>query len=108
MNISSIARRPFFDKFFVTPCMPGFLRLALIDSLSFNSKTQTGGAIDNFRNPDFMKQKCMSGLKRHYKVVEEINVDGNHITTMLTMSDLIQIGGASAIHYCNGPFIDVP
>jgi hypothetical protein len=107
MNISSIARRPFFDKFFIAPCMPGILRLALIDSLSFNSKTQTGGAIDNFRNSDFTKLKCYSGLKKHYKIVEEINYNGNHITTMLTMSDLIQLGGAAAIHYANGPFIDV-
>jgi hypothetical protein len=108
MNISSIARRPFFDKFFLAPSMPGFLRLALIDSLSYNSKTQTGGAINNFRSSDFKKLKCFHGLKKHLSTVEEINLDGNHITTMLTMSDLIQLGGASAIHYCNGPFIDVP
>lgn len=108
MNISSIARRPFFDSFYIAPVMPGFLRLALVDSLSFNFSSKTGGAIDNFRNSEFMKLKCLSGLKTHYKKVQDIHVNGNHITTMLTMSDLIQIGGASAVHYCGGPFIDVP
>ena len=37
------------------------------------------------------------------KQVEEIKKSGNHITAMLSMSDLIQLGGYAAVEYCGGP-----
>lgn len=35
--------------------------------------------------------------------IEEIKVDGNHITAMLSYSDLIQLGGYTAVEYTGGP-----
>ena len=35
--------------------------------------------------------------------VQEIKKTGNHITTMLSISDLIQLGGYAAVEYCGGP-----
>ncbi len=32
---------------------------------------------------------------------------GNHITAELSLADLIQIGGVSAIEYCGGPNIEI-
>lgn len=107
MNISIVARRPFFDKFYLNPSFPGFLRLALSDSLSFNPSKNTGGAINNYNNHHFLKLKVNSGLKHYLKEVNDIQADGNHITNMLHTSDLIQIGGAAAIEYCGGPKIDI-
>jgi len=37
------------------------------------------------------------------KQVEEIKKSGNHVTAMLSMSDLIQLGGYAAVEYCGGP-----
>ena len=107
MNISIIARRPFFDKFYSNPSFPGFLRLALSDSLSFNPTKNTGGAINNYNNHHFLKLKVNSGLKHYLKEVNEIQISGNHITNMLHTADLIQLGGAAAIEYCGGPKIDI-
>lgn len=107
MNIGSIARRPFFDKFFLSPTMPGFLRLALSDSLSFNAEEHVGGAVNNFHSHNFLKLPINSGLKTIYRTAEEIHYDGNHITTMLSLPDIIQIGGAAAVEYAGGPFINV-
>lgn len=108
MNISVIARKPFFDKFFVAPSMPGFLRIALTDALSFNKQNNTGGAINNYKDPQFLKLKTNSGLKSLCKEISDVKEHGNHVTFMLSISDIIQLGGASAIQYCGGPFIDVP
>lgn len=107
MNIGSIARKPFFDKFFISPSMPAFLRLALSDSLSFDPETRMGGTINNFNSHNFLKLSINSGLKPAYKTVEEIQHEGNHITTMLSIPDIIQIGGAAAVEYAGGPFIDI-
>lgn len=106
MNISIIARKPFYDKFFLAPTMPGFLRLALIDSLSYN-KNGLGGPINNYTSHDFIKNKKISDIKKFYTELEDIHEKGNHITNMLTRADLIQIGGAAAIQYCGGPYIDL-
>ena len=37
------------------------------------------------------------------KQVDEIKRHGNHITTLLSYSDLIQLGGYAAVEYCGGP-----
>jgi catalase (peroxidase I) len=35
--------------------------------------------------------------------IEEIKNFGNHITAMLSYSDLIQLGGYAAVEYAGGP-----
>jgi hypothetical protein len=40
-------------------------------------------------------------------MIEALQKEGNHITAILSMADLIQIGGVSAIEYCGGPLINV-
>lgn len=35
--------------------------------------------------------------------IEEIKEDGNHITTLLSYADLIQLGGYCAVEYTGGP-----
>jgi len=35
--------------------------------------------------------------------VNEIKKQGNHITAMLSRSDLLQLGGYAAVEYCGGP-----
>jgi len=40
-------------------------------------------------------------------MVQALQKEGNHITEILSMSDLIQIGGASSVEYCGGPFIQI-
>lgn len=35
-----------------------------------------------------------------------IKEDGNHITAMLSVADLIQLGGYCAVEYCGGPVIN--
>ena len=37
------------------------------------------------------------------KEVSEIHQNGNHITTMLSQADLLQMGGYAAVEYCGGP-----
>ena len=37
------------------------------------------------------------------KEAREIQQMGNHITAMLSLSDLIQLGGYAAVEYCGGP-----
>lgn len=43
------------------------------------------------------------GLKFAMDQIEELKVDGNHITAMLSYSDLIQLGGYAAVEYTGGP-----
>ncbi len=107
MNISIVARKAFYDKFFIKPFMPNFLRMALADGLSYNPLNNSGGAIDNFRQKEFLKLKVNSNQKSIYKEYSDIKEYGNHITSLLSIPDLIQIGAASSIQYCGGPFIDV-
>ena len=118
MNISIIAKKPFYDKFFLAPCMAGYLRLALVDSLSFDSLTNRGGAINNYDNSNFALSNLIStntqevslhkGLKKtFYHEIKDVHKFGNHITAMLSYSDIIQIGGAAAIQYAGGPAIEL-
>ena len=37
------------------------------------------------------------------KLVQDVKENGNHITAMLSISDLIQLGGYTAVEYCGGP-----
>lgn len=107
MNISIVARKAFYDKFFVKPLMPNFLRMALADGLSYNPLNNSGGAIDNFRQKEFFKLHVNLNQKSNYKEFSDIKEQGNHITNLLSIPDLIQVGAAASIQYCGGPFIDV-
>jgi catalase (peroxidase I) len=42
-------------------------------------------------------------LNHAMKLVKEVKEEGNHITEMLSYSDLIQLGGYTAVEYCGGP-----
>jgi len=37
------------------------------------------------------------------KIIKNVKEDGNHITAMLSYSDLIQLAGYTAVEYCGGP-----
>ena len=107
MNIRSIGRKAFFDIYFSNPIMPQMLRIAMSDALSFNPSVETSGPRAHFNFSKFRKLKENSGLNKTFKVIKEIKTDGNHITEKLSISDLIQLGGAAAVEYCGGPYIEI-
>lgn len=43
------------------------------------------------------------GLDFAMDQIEDIKQEGNHITALLSYSDLIQLGGYAAVEYCGGP-----
>lgn len=107
MNIRSIARKPFFDFMYMQPIMPQILRIAISDALSFNKSLENSGARAHFNFSKFRKLKSNTGLNKAFKVIKEIKENGNHVTELLSISDLIQLGGASAVEYCGGPYIEL-
>jgi L-ascorbate peroxidase len=107
MNIRSIARKPFFDFFFMGPIMPQVMRIALSDALTYKPGVNTSGPRAHFNFSKFRKLKANAGLNKQFKVIKEIKEEGNHVTDRLSLSDLIQIGGASAIEYSGGPYIEM-
>ena len=36
-------------------------------------------------------------------IIKNVKTHGNHITEMLSMNDLIQLAGYTAVEYCGGP-----
>lgn len=40
------------------------------------------------------------------EIVEDVKKNGNHITAMLSYSDLIQLAGYTAVEYCGGPSME--
>ena len=42
-------------------------------------------------------------LSAAIKLIEDVKENGNHITAMLSFSDLLQLGGYTAVEYCGGP-----
>jgi L-ascorbate peroxidase len=42
-------------------------------------------------------------LNSAINIIRDIKEHGNHITAMLSYSDLIQLGGYTAVEYCGGP-----
>ena len=103
MNLNHIAKKPFFDLFYKTPCMPQMARAAFQESASFNHGSRTGGVNGALR----LKEKLALPENKEYKFamdrVHDIKVEGNHITEILSYSDLIQLGGLCAVEYCGGP-----
>ena len=37
------------------------------------------------------------------KIINDVKQHGNHVTAMLSMNDLLQLGGYTAVEYCGGP-----
>jgi catalase (peroxidase I) len=107
MNIRSIARKAFYDFYFQSPMMPQMLRIGMSDALTFSSGKEGTGARGHFNFSRFRKLKENTGLGKHFKTIKEIKEEGNHITERLSISDLIQLAGASAVEYTGGPFIDI-
>ena len=99
MNLNSIAKKPFFDLIYSTPCMPQLLRLAFNDAIN-------GGPNGSIRLAKEIKRPENIGLKFVLKNVLDFKEEGNHITEHLSYADLIQLGGYAAIEYCGGPFIN--
>jgi cytochrome c peroxidase len=89
------------------PIMPQLLRIAVSDALSYNPQTNSGGATANFNFSKFKKLKINAGLAKAWKIIQETKEDGNHVTEVLSHADLIQIGGAAAVEYCGGPYIEL-
>jgi len=89
MNLNHIAKKPFFDLFYRSPCMAQMLRLAYQDSGVFCRSNRTGGAKGLIRFPSELERPENSGLQFAMEQIEELREDGNHITAMLSYSDLI-------------------
>lgn len=105
MNLNHIAKKPFFDLFYRSPCMALLLRAAYHDAGAFCRSSVAGGARGTLRFPSELKRHEGTGLDFAMEQIEDMKTDGNHITAMLSYSDLIQLGGIAAVEYAGGPSI---
>lgn len=101
MNLNHIAKKPFFDLFYRSPCMALMLRASFHDAGTFCKDSRTGGPRGTLRFE--LKREENSGIDFAMEQIEEIKTDGNHITAMLSYADLIQMGGYAAVEYTGGP-----
>lgn len=106
MNLNHIAKKPFFDIFYMRPIMPQLLRAAIYDATALNAD----GSIRGSRATAGLKnQLSIAGSKELTTAMKEIKalgagaMGGNHITHLLSESDLIQLAGYAAVEYCGGP-----
>lgn len=63
MNLNHIAKKPFYDLFYRTPCMPQLLRAALNDACSFDARTRTGGPNGSLRLHSLLHRNENAGLE---------------------------------------------
>ena len=58
-----------------------------------------------FRGPSgALRYAQTSGqIKVAMDIIKNVKTHGNHITEMLSMNDLIQLAGFTAVEYCGGP-----
>lgn len=103
MNLNHIAKKPFFDLFYRSPCMAQILRAAYHDAGTFCRSSIEGGARGTLRFPSELKRHENSDLEFAMEQIEEIKTDGNHITAILSYADIIQLGGYAAVEYTGGP-----
>lgn len=103
MNLNHIAKKPFFDLFYRSPCMAQMLRLAYQDTGIFCRSNRAGGPRALIRFPTELERPENNGLQFAMEQIEELKEDGNHITAILSYSDLIQLGGYAAVEYTGGP-----
>jgi catalase (peroxidase I) len=101
MNLNHIAKKPFFDLFYRSPCMAQILRAAYHDAGAFCKSHVQGGNRGALRFVAGRPEH--SGLEFALEQIEEIKTDGNHITDLLSYADIIQLGGYAAVEYCGGP-----
>ena len=106
MNLNHIAKKPFWDLFYKTPCMSQLLRLAFNDAIRFNAQTGTGGADGSIRHSSALTRPENLGLEFALKQINFTKDEGNHITAELSTADLIQLGAYAALEYCEGPVIN--
>ena len=103
MNLNHIAKKPFFDLFYARPVMPALLRAAIYDASTINAD----GSMRGPRGTATLKHQLAFAKSKELKLaiaeVKKLKSDGNHITHMLSISDLIQLGGYAAVEYCGGP-----
>ena len=89
MNLNHIAKKPFFDLFYKTPCMAQLLRLAFNDAATFDPASRSGGTTGSIRYPQSLLRAENEGLKFAMSQVKSFRKYGNHITSDLTYADLI-------------------
>ena len=99
MNINNIAKKPFWDLFYKTPCMSQMIRLAFNDAIRYNASVGTGGANASIRFKSALDRVENTGLNFAMQQVASIKTEGNHITALLSTSDLIQLGAYAALEY---------
>jgi L-ascorbate peroxidase len=102
MNLNHIAKKPFFDLFYRSPCMAHILRAAFQDA-GFCRGSVVGGSRGTLRFHSELARVENSGLDFALDQIEDIKTDGNHITAILSYADLIQLGGYAAVEYSGGP-----
>jgi len=95
--------------------MPQFYRIAFNEGISWDPTSDKGGCRNFFHFSAFKNAHANKGLfvrksfiiwQKYYKMIEALKNDGNHITELLSMSDMIQLGGICAVEYCGGPKIN--
>ena len=103
MNLNHIAKKPFFDLFYKTPCMPIMVRLAFHDAGTYDAHAKTGGANGNMFHEEVLTRPDQAGLRFAVDRVREMKSKGNHITALLSLADLAQLSAYAAIEYTGGP-----
>lgn len=103
MNLNHIAKKPFFDLFYAKPVMPALLRAAIYDATALNADGTARGPRGTATLKNQLAVAKSKELKLAISEVKKLKTNGNHITHMLSISDLIQLGGYAAVEYCGGP-----
>lgn len=102
MNLNHVAKKPFIDLFYKKPTMPNLLKAALYDAGTVVGSTVVGSrAVLRFNTE--LQRANDAQLNEAVKLIKEVKNNGNHITAMLSYSDLLQLGGYTAVEYCGGP-----
>lgn len=83
--------------------MPALLRAAIYDATAHN----TDGTLRGPHGTATLKNQLAIAKSKELKLaiseIKKIKTNGNHITQILSISDLIQLGGYAAVEYCGGP-----
>jgi catalase (peroxidase I) len=61
------------------------------------------GPRGSIRFKNELDRKENTGIAWAIEHIEEVKHEGNHITAMLSYSDLIQLSAYAAVEYCGGP-----
>ena len=84
--------------------MGAFVRLAFHDAGTYDRFTGFSGANASIFHE--MDHPHSTGLHWALNQIVDIKNHGNHITNVLSMADLIQLGGYAAIEYLEGPIMN--